>query len=333
MTTWIVSAGAEGRDYTEYFYRSGMAFVGGDSQRAAMAQVVAGDIVLLKRGLSEFLAAGRVVERDGHVGGDGDRDWLRDFDGWDLAAYRFVEWHVPPQPLPTVGLRMGTIYQTTRPEHLAASAALLNASVCPPTGEPALTHAVDDDALLAFLIREGLRVSAADELTEALRRIRLLAEYYYNNWSWADIREHETRTFLVVPLLLALGWAEQQLKIELPVQGGRVDVACFGGPFRNDHADVIGLIETKGFSSGLDYAPSQAQAYAQHFKNCQVVLVTNGYCYKSYLRQSDATFSTTPSAYLNIVRPRDRYPLAPENIAGAFDVLRWLMPATLRRVG
>jgi len=331
MTTWIVSAGAEGRDYTEYFYRSGMAFVGGDSQRAAMAQVAASDTILLKRGLLEFLAAGRVVERDGRVGGDGDKEWLRDFDGWDLAAYRFVEWHVPPQPHPAIGLRMGTIYQTTRSEHLNASAVLLEAPVRPPTGEPPPTHVVGDDALLASLIREGLRVSAADDLTEALRRIRLLADYYYNNWSWQHIREHETRTFLVIPLLLALGWAEQQLKIELPVQGGRVDVACFGGPFRNDHADVVALIETKGFSSGLDYAPSQAQAYAQHFKNCQVVLVTNGYCYKSYLRQSNATFSTIPSAYLNILRPKDRYPLDPQNVAGALDVLRWLMPTALRR--
>ena len=220
MTTWVVSAGAEGRDYTEYFYRSGMAFVGGDSQRAAMAQVAAGDIVLLKRGLTEFLAAGRVVERDGRVGGDGDKDWLRDFDGWDLAAYRFVEWHVPPQPHPAVGLRMGTIYQTMRTENLTASAALLEAPARPSTGEPAPTQAVDDDVLLAFLIREGLRVSAADELTDALRRIRLLAEYYYKNWSWTDIREHETRTFLVVPLLLALGWAEQQLRSNCQSRAG-----------------------------------------------------------------------------------------------------------------
>ena len=135
----------------------------------------------------------------------------------------------------------------------------------------------------------------------------------------------------MIPLLLALGWAEQQLKIEFPVQGGRVDVACFGRPFRHDHPeDVVALIETKGFSHGLDYAPQQAHAYAQHFPSCQVVLVTNGYCYKSYLRQNDAMFSLTPSAYLNILKPKDRYPLDPQNVAGALAVLRWLMPATLR---
>jgi len=59
--------------------------------------------------------------------------------------------------------------------------------------------------------------------------------------------------------------------------------------------------------------------------------VTNGYCYKSYLRQTDATFSTTPAAYLNIFNPTNQYPLDPQHVAGAFEVLRWLMPTTLYR--
>ncbi|MGH9932064.1 MAG: hypothetical protein ACREA9_22920 [Pyrinomonadaceae bacterium] len=337
MTTWIVSAGAEGRDYTEFFYRFGMAFVGGKSQRAAMAKVATGDTILLKRGIAEFLAVGTVVERNGHACGDGDKAWLRDFDGWDLGGYCYVDWHVAPQPEPASGLRMGTIYQTTRAEHIAVSGKLLAAPVRPPASEPAPTRRVSDSAILAFLIREGLRVSAADELTEALRRIRLLAEYYYEaghkNGRWSDIREHETRTFLVIPLLLALGWAEQQLKIELPVKGGKVDIACFDRSFRGNPADVVALIETKGFSSGLDYAPKQAHAYAKHFTNCQSVLVTNGYCYKTYMRQNDETFGTNPSAYLNIVRPRNRYPLDPDNVDGAFEVLRWLLPKSLRAPG
>lgn len=214
---------------------------------------------------------------------------------------------------------------------MAAAQQLLSAPPKPFLKEPPATGPVNDDTILGFLIEQGLRVSAADELTEALRRIRLLAKYYYNNGRWQDIREHETRTFLVVPLLLALGWAEQQLKIELPVPGGRVDIACFGGPFDGDKASVVALIETKDFASGLDYAPEQAQGYAKHFKNCQVVLVTNGYCYKTYLRNSGGVFSTSPSAYLNIVKPRDRYPLDPEHVAGALGVLRWLLPQTLHR--
>src|SRR6266705_5401642 len=118
------------------------------------------------------------------------------------------------------------------------------------------------------MIVQGLRPSAADELTNTIRKIRLLADYYYKQSWWEDVREHETRTFLVVPLLLALGWAEQQLKIEFPVpRVGRVDIACFTGPFLQcSDEDVVVLIETKGFSSGLDFARGQAEAYATQFK-------------------------------------------------------------------
>lgn len=331
MATWIISAGAEGRDYTEYFLDYGLAFVGGDSQRAAMKQIALGDVILLKRGLSEFVAAGIVVERGGVHSGDGDKPWLRDFDGWELPAYCHVEWHVSPKPEPATGLRMGTIYQTSQPPHIEAAQRLLSLPARGRRPEPAPTNAVTDEAILSFLIGQGLRVHAADDLTDALRRIRLLAEYYYKNWRWRDIREHETRTFLVVPLLLALGWAEQQLKIELPAPNGRVDIACFPGSYKGEPSDAIVLIETKGFASGLDYAPEQARSYAQHFKQCQVVLVTNGYCYKTYLRESSGNFSTKPSAYLNIRDPRDHYPIDPECAAGALEVLRWLMPTTLSR--
>jgi hypothetical protein len=329
MAMWIISAGAEGRDYTEYFQRFGMAFVGGAPQRATMKQVKVGDVILLKRGLTEIVAAGTVVDRNGGHSGDGDKEWLRDFDGWDLAGYCYVDWHVPATPEPATGLRMGTIYQTSQPQLMVIAQKILSGPSQPFQNEPTPTKTVDDNALLGFLIQQGLRVAAADEVTEALRRIRLLAQYYYDNWKWQDIREHETRTFLVIPLLLALGWAEQQLKIEMPAAGGRVDIACYPVAFKGINAEAIVLIETKGFASGLHYAPEQAHGYAKSFSNCQVLLVTNGYCYKTYLRTGEGTFSTQPSGYLNIIKPRDRYPLEPEHVAGALEVLKWLMPTTV----
>ena len=42
MATWIVSAGSYGREYADQYFRFGMAFVGGDQQRARMARVRAG---------------------------------------------------------------------------------------------------------------------------------------------------------------------------------------------------------------------------------------------------------------------------------------------------
>lgn len=333
MAVWVVSAGSSGREYADQFYQFGMAFVGGDAQRAAMARVKAGDTILLKRGVTEFLAAGKVVLRDGVVSGDGNKEWLHDFDGWDLAAYCYVEWHVPTHPIPAQGLRQGTIYETAQPQHLAVAKTLLDAPGERFSPEPAATEAIEDESLLAFLIRMGLPVSSADELTKALRRIRLLAHYYYHNWNWGEIREHETRTFLVTPLLLALGWSEQQLKIELPAPGGRVDIACFSGPYSGNAKDVVALLETKGFSQGLYYAADQARSYAAHFPRCKVIIITNGFCYKTFVRRDDESFPTTPSAYLNLLKPRSRYPLDPEQVGGALDVLDCLLPAKLLRSG
>lgn len=88
-------------------------------------------------------------------------------------------------------------------------------SVCPTTEivpDPPPTRPVEDAQILEFLIREGMRPAQAEDLTSAFRRIRLLATYYYEHCRWSDVREHETRTFLIMPLLLALGWAEQQVK-------------------------------------------------------------------------------------------------------------------------
>jgi hypothetical protein len=129
---------------------------------------------------------------------------------------------------------------------------------------------------------------------------------------------------------LALGWAEQQLKIEFPAGGGRADTICFSRPFHQAEKECVALIEAKAFSSGLDYAPNQAREYAKAFPSCAALVVSNGYCYKAYRRTEAGTFSDKPSAYLNILSPTKAYPLDPANVGGALDVLRLLMPISLR---
>ncbi len=310
-----------------------MAFVGGAAQREAMREVAAGDIVLLKRGLAGICAVGEVVVRDGAATGDADLPWLQDFDGWDLSGWCHVDWRIATQLRPAAGLRPGTIYRTSNAEHVEIATELLRLAPSDAAGRqtPSKTESISDAQILDFLIREGLRPAAADELTNTLRRIRLLAQYYYDQNKWSEVREHETRTFLVIPLLLSLGWAEQQVKIELPAKPGRVDIACFSGPYVGDYKDCRLLIETKDFSSGLDYAPGQAIEYAKQFPSCAVIVVTNGYCYKLYRRDAAAGFSTKAAAYLNLLRPRDRYPIDPTNVGGALDVLKWLLPANVNR--
>lgn len=342
-TYWQVAAGSDNRDYSDDFLKYGLAFVGGDKQIAQLQQVNLGDILILKRGKSEILAVGYVVDRGGKYSGNGDKEWLKDYDGWHLPAYCFVDWFKPQTPVAAQGLTRGTIMRARQSAAQAqANQVLTTAKQVPaPATEPGPTESVDDPTILAFLIREGLRPSAAEELTAAFRRIRLLARYYYDFAEWRDVREHETRTFLIMPLLLALGWAEQQIKIELSVQtesnegrnkSGRIDVACFSRPYRrvdgmpNNHQCTL-ILESKGFSSGLWYAPEQAHTYAASFKSCKAVIVSNGYCYKAFKRKSNGEFDQKPSSYLNLLNPQDKYPLDP-TVDGCLETLRFLLPHT-----
>ena len=329
MDYWQIACGSDQRDYADAFIRFGMAFVGGDKQIATMAYVKAGDRVLMKRGMSKIVAAGEVVKREGKHRGVKDKDWPRDFDGWDLPAYCFVDWHRPNKPIRAKGLTRSTI-QNVHQQQLKDLADQIIATVpAQQKLEPGPTDEVKDDAILAFLIRQGLRPGAAENLTATFNRIRLLAKYYYDYCEWEDIREHETRSFLIVPLLLALGWSEQQIKIELPVvQRQRADIACFSKPYTSNNKDCVAIIESKGFSQGLKYAPNQVRAYAVHFPKCKVVVASNGYCYKAFRRASGGKFSQTPSAYLNLLSPRDKYPLDPENVEGCLEALRLLLPST-----
>jgi len=331
---WQLAAGAEGRDYSDWFLQHGVAFVGGKPQVATILQIKPGDRLALKRGTSQLIAVGIAQERSGKVVGQDDKQWLRDFDGWDLPGYCYVDWNRLSEPLDCKGFIQGTIsgiknehIRNTIDELLTTFPRLSSYVV-----EPEPTRAISDEQVLIFLIENGLRPAAAQEFTDALRRIRHLVKYYME-WQYAaDIREHETRTFLIVPLLIALGWAEHQLKIELGVTGGRIDIAGFKRPFhrKSDQtcnlSDCSLLVESKGFSQGLTYAAGQGQTYANHFPNCKVVLVSNGYCYKAYLRNGDG-FSSRPSAYLNLLSPTENFPLDPSNVKGALEVFRLLLPS------
>lgn len=324
---WQVAAGSVGRDYSDEFIKYGLAFVGGSKQEATMDFVQLGDYMVLKRGLSEIRAVGVVVNRGGIYKGNGDKNWLLDVDGWGLPAYCYVDWHVPPTPISVKGLTRATIQMTWDPVIItAADMCLKSVSVRPIEPEPKMPDQVEDEEIIEFLIGKGLRIADAEELTTTFRRIRRLARYYRETVNWEDVREHETRTFLIVPLLLALGWPEQSIKIEQPLPGGRVDLALFNDPYKCDPENAVVLIETKGFAQGLFYAPGQVLSYAKHFPKCRVIFVSNGYCYKAY-EDTGTGFSSVPSAYLNILDPRDAYPLNPM-IPGALELLRLLLKTT-----
>lgn len=334
---WQVASGSGTRGYAKYFIRYGMAFVGGEAAIKSWAKIRQGDKVVLKAGSSKIVAVGEVSRThpnwknyadDEHSRG---YEWLHDVDGWDLPAFAYVDWRVPKKPIPVSGLTRASLQRLHKPaliraaEHIFQTAPEVSKSQ-PPMG---CSTKVDDGIILESLISSGLRISGAEEVTHAFRQIRLLANYYKTQIEPSKIMEHETRTFLVIPLLLALGWSEQQIKIEYPLgKGRRVDIACFNEPFRGTGEDECRLlIETKGFGEGLDTAPEQARSYTNELPTSQTMVVTNGYAYKIYERTESGQFLDDPSAYLNVLDPREKYPID-HSVEGCIEALRILMPVT-----
>ena len=330
MAYWQIAAGSDGRDYSEYFLKYGIAFVGGEFNKR-MEKVNEGDIVVLKVGKT-MKAAGRVVTRNGAHRGYRDKNWLKDFDGWELPAYCYVDWRMPNEEITTNRSMGRRTIERIGVEKIRNQAYQVSEEGEPrfPFHEPQEVGEVEVDEILNFL-EDEMDILPEDGLENAIFRIQSLAEYYYNNQRWRNIREHEARTFLVIPLLLALGWKEQQIKIELPCTGGKVDIACFREDYKGqkDVDECVAIIETKSFHIGLDYAVGQINRYVgadrEYFRNCKTAIVTNGHCYKVHLRNG-GKFKEDPAAYMNIREPKNNYPLDPENVKGTLEAIRWLSP-------
>jgi hypothetical protein len=130
---------------------------------------------------------------------------------------------------------------------------------------------------------------------------------------------------------LALGWTERQIKIEIGAGRGRIDIACFGRPYtrvagKANNQDCELIIETKGLQQGLSLAPAQVRGYAEFYPSTRAIVVTNGYCSKVYVKK-EGEFPALPTCYLNLLDPRDLYPLDPVQTAGCVEVLVELLPS------
>jgi len=330
MQVWQVAAGDGSRDYTTVFTRFGVLLTGPGTDGPYNAntqpykpwpfihETAAGlkdqDLVALKRpsGKSwEVVAVGRIL---------GEYEWIENFEdveGWDLQHARRVEWRLPAAPTFVPTLRRGTL---SRVNNGAASAAVCAAWE---GGNPVVAQALaalppplTDDELIETLVDDGLRVSAAEDVAQTLRRVRRLASWYQRKGR--DVSEHETRSFIVVPLLLALGWPEQQLKVEW----NRLDIALFDRHFGAKDAQLHAIVETKRLREGLGGAEKQVMNYATSHPTCRHVVVTDGISYKVFSRAS-GTWAHTAS--MNLLLPRQTHWFLP-GVGGAVGVFRALLP-------
>ncbi|MYK28949.1 MAG: hypothetical protein F4048_09810 [Gammaproteobacteria bacterium] len=298
-----------------------------DEKRAERADVrrfceemQAGDIVVLKMGLSKILAIG-VVGNYEHV------DEFNDIDGWELGHARRVRWlHTKPHCLGAKVLTRSTTQRLYAEQALDCVRDTLRRSDddgCWREEEP-LSFPVSklaENELEEHLFARGLPGDAIRELLDPKGSFVQMANWYWNQWA----SEHETVCHLVVPLLRVLGWPRQKIALE----HSRIDVALFSRLPREDQNLAV-VVEAKALHSACLGAFEQAKGYAQQYPKCNRIVVTDGLRYGVFIRQGDEwPKDLKPYAYLNVRRLRSSYPIYRENgyeLLGAKQAIHAMTP-------
>lgn len=331
---WQVAAGEGSRDYSSVFSRFGLMLIGGGepgpffeqrdyyekhhdwrSQVVSFAEKVQqGDAVILKkphRKEWEIIAVGQVT---------GPYEYLELFDdveGWDLRHCRKVEWVKPSSKTLVSSLARGTFRAVNSLDvQNKASEILQNSSPSPTNPLPPPVRRISDEELVERLIDNGLRPADAETVIQTIGRVRRLAKWY--SIRGRDISEHETRTFLIMPVLLALGWSEQKLKIEW----NNLDVAFFDGVYGKADTHCIMILESKRMWEGLSYAEWQIKRYSEKFPLCSRLVISDGVCYRLYRKEND---DWKWVAYMNLLKLKDSHPYYTD-IKGAGEIFVKLMP-------
>ncbi len=345
MTYWQVAAGEGTRDFSDVFLQYGVMLMGTghpgsflkhperyrpykgkkDWQRKIVTladEMNCGDVVVMKKRWGTkgaIVAAGRVT---------GEYEFLEPFDdvdGWDIRHGRKVNWFRPGSPLNVNGLARGTVSRVHRGQILKEADRLLEEGKEVAASEvPAPAKGVSEEDLVGNLIWNGLRPADAEAVIRAIWHVRRLAGWYVTRMD--QINEHEIRTFLIVPILLALGWSEQRIKTEW----NHTDISLFSEVFRKDSKPFL-ILESKRMGVGLGHAERQVQLYAKQFPNCNRLVTSTGDRYWLYVKEEGEYWDASRmkekhlQAYMNLFRLKDRHPYLP-CVGGAPELLKSLMP-------
>lgn len=321
---WQVGAGDSERDYhriclafdvmiagpgNEGPYAPGRYAGYGDidnSLRRMCLEARQGDVVLLRIGTGRIHAVGVVADDE-----PGWSELFADVDGWNLQHYRRVRWLHGTAfnfPLTTLGTKVRTFASVNVAavcEWVASLDVPDEELVRPLVALPDVRPILTDEELARRLYVEGLASKSVDTLVGRLASLRRTAAWYANSDKRPIDRpsEAETITYLVVPLLFALGWAEQTAAIEWH----RVDIALFSRMPPTD-ATLDCVVEAKHLDRSVFSPFGQALAYALQpgRESCRRLIVTDGIRYAVHRREGD-TFQL--DAYLNLLLPCESYPV------------------------
>lgn len=289
------------------------------------------DIVVLRLGTSEVYGIGEVVsgyEWNSNFG---------DIDGWNIQHVRRVRWlkkfYPEPKTFGNFSMKMGdTTQKLTKQEILDFIAALDVPEAAyqtpikdlPPSQDIALDPQKTQQEIMDYLYQRGIASQSIDRLDSAWSELARIARWYSEDPSSGEYThdkvnlpsEFETVSYLVVPLLHALGWSHQRAAVEW----FNIDMALFSTMPRSKE-NLSTIVEVKRLEDACLTAFEQAKGYSPDCKNCNRLIVTDGIRYGVYLKK-DNEFQL--SSYLNLLNPLPSYPIL--ECAGAHQALMQMAP-------
>jgi hypothetical protein len=262
-----------------------------------------GDVVALKIGLQKIYAVGVVIGK--YIWSD----LFSDVDGWDIQHVRRVKWlwvapkdsngNYIPRDFASNVLKQGT---TLRLDHQLVLEWIesLNLDFDQSYQVPDLPsndhNQVKIEEIAEYLFSKGTSSNSIENLVSAIDDLQMIAKWYQ---SVDNISEFETETYLIVPLLRALGWTPQKMAIEW----NHVDISLFNKlPRTADH--LIAVVEAKKKGNSCLRAYSQAFDYAKDKVNCNRLIVSDGLRYGVFIKKEN---EYVLHAYMNITDFRRNY--------------------------
>jgi len=317
---WQIGTGDGTRSYLDIFLKYGVALVGpGDAGRegesktnlfyklnpdirnwgAVLKKVKLNEWIIARKGVQKILAIGQVEKEIDHS------NLFSDVEGWNLQHYVKVKWYVPNTPERKIQFNSNVLSQSTLSRcygqdvydqiyktdfYLSPREFEVEKLVVP--------KQIDHSDVMKMLIDEGLRIQDAENISSTIQRIIRLAQWYRQNDK--ETLEHEIIAFLVLPLLIALGWSEQKIKLEYQ----NIDIALFKEVFKGNYkATPEFILEAKTFDNGLAFTDHQIKNYAEKYPDCKNFVATNGFRYKVFFKDKNKMIQ---KGYFNLLRLNER---------------------------
>lgn len=156
---------------------------------------------------------------------------------------------------------------------------------------------INQESIAEFLYNKGTSGNSIERLINVIDDLHMIAKWYKKQDSPS---EFETESYLIIPLLRALGWTPQKMAIEW----NKVNIALFQKLPRSDE-NLVAVVEAKRKGNSCLTAFSQAERYSQNKKNCNRLIVTDGLRYGIFLKNQDSFYKL--HAYMNLTEFKNEY--------------------------